>query len=196
MRPGSNPYLTAVRAARRAAALTEDPRRTLYRARLDLVHRYAWAIPSPRAIERLRDFGPLVELGAGTGYWARLIDNAGGDVLAYDVAPGPRNQFHEPLLYYPVRPGGPEVLTEHEDRTLFLCWPPSGQHRLAMSGPALAAYPGRRLVYVGEPRHGCTGDSRFFTQLGRHWRLVSTHAIPHWPHVYDEMFVYERRSPR
>jgi hypothetical protein len=36
-----------------------------------LVKQYAWAVPDDKALNILREFSPLVEVGAGKGYWAR-----------------------------------------------------------------------------------------------------------------------------
>jgi len=49
--------------------------------------RYAWAVPCTEALTALRRLSPLVEIGAGTGYWARLLAGHGADVAAYDLAP-------------------------------------------------------------------------------------------------------------
>lgn len=63
------------------------------------VHVYAYAAPNAAALEALLAQSPLLELGAGTGYWARLLRGAGADVLALDIAPpGPAaaaaNTYH------------------------------------------------------------------------------------------------------
>ncbi|CAM9829753.1 unnamed protein product [Choristocarpus tenellus] len=46
--------------------------------------RYAWAIPDERALRIIGHFGPIVEVGCGLGYWARLLRDRGVDVTAYD----------------------------------------------------------------------------------------------------------------
>lgn len=69
------------------------------RNRRHLTKEYSWAIPSPDSIafivDRL-DGRPIVEVGAGTGYWLWLLSQHGIDVRGYDSAP-PRlgkNPFH------------------------------------------------------------------------------------------------------
>ena len=58
-----------------------------------LVHRdwlvtyFAWAIPSPAAVQfsaTLSQKHPICEIGAGNGYWAHRIHEMGGNVTAYD----------------------------------------------------------------------------------------------------------------
>jgi hypothetical protein len=45
--------------------------------RRKLVAAYAWAIPSHLALEALSRYSPLIELGAGTGYWAFCVRQIG-----------------------------------------------------------------------------------------------------------------------
>ena len=54
----------------------------------ELVKKYAWAVPTEASIEAIAALGPIVEVGAGTGYWAWLLRQVGATVEAYDVAPG------------------------------------------------------------------------------------------------------------
>ena len=47
----------------------------------------AFAVPSERALDLLASYAPLVEMGAGTGYWARLLQLRGVQVAAFDSVP-------------------------------------------------------------------------------------------------------------
>jgi hypothetical protein len=98
----------------------------LHDVRRAAASRYAWAIPNDRALDALAALSPIVEIGAGTGYWAALLASRGADVVAYDIdLPGPGNHWHqESYLYFPVQVGGVEMAAKHPDRTLFICWPP------------------------------------------------------------------------
>jgi hypothetical protein len=44
-------------------------------------------VPNEAALTTLAALGPLVEMGAGTGYWARLLKMRGAQVLPMDVHP-------------------------------------------------------------------------------------------------------------
>jgi hypothetical protein len=65
----------------------------------DLVAEYAWAIPCPNSLrwilDRLNGQG-IIEMGAGTGYWAALLTLGGADVVAFDEYPPDQseNWFH------------------------------------------------------------------------------------------------------
>src|ERR1700674_2056565 len=51
------------------------------------VRRYAFAIPTEQALATIARYAPIVELGAGTGYWAFLLRRRGVNCVAYDLAP-------------------------------------------------------------------------------------------------------------
>jgi hypothetical protein len=151
---------------------------------------YAYAIPAPQTIEWIADFCdglPIVELGAGRGYWAAQLAHAGMTVDGYDSEPpdtATNASFPEVVgqadVWHPVAD-----LAEFATRArpaeyvLFLCWPPGWGD--TMSSDALTAFEeagGERLVYIGEPRGGKTGDDAFFDSLSARWRLES--ADPHF----------------
>mmetsp|Transcript_7858 Transcript_7858/g.19988 ORF Transcript_7858/g.19988 Transcript_7858/m.19988 type:complete len:164 (-) Transcript_7858:188-679(-) len=81
--------------------------------------KYAWAIPDQRAIRIIANFSPLVEIGAGKGYWAMLLRQAGADVLALDItgssrkkgaAPGKKGLQGQWSEVRKVRPAVPYVI--------------------------------------------------------------------------------------
>jgi len=83
---------------------------------------FAWAVPNDAALQALLALGPLVELGAGTGYWAWLLSRMGSDIVAYDVANSHEGQGYR-FRHQLVRDGGIEVLKDCGKRALLLCWP-------------------------------------------------------------------------
>lgn len=156
-------------------------------ARGRLVDQYAWAIPNDEAIELLVSVGPIVEIGAGKGYWASLVRQAGGDIVAYDI----RVRVDS---YTGIEEGGPEYAGAHHDRTLLLCWPP---YDTDMAYDALYSYleaGGRRVVYVGEGRGGCTANDGFYDLLAQRTRWVDEIEIPTWCGIRDSLTVWERRE--
>jgi hypothetical protein len=147
---------------------------------------YAYAIPSPETITWIAEFcadAPIVELGAGRGYWAAQISNAGLEVRAYDIEPPDRTAN----VSFPVNGNQNRVwhlvgdLNEFAARfdlmsncVLLLCWPPGWQDKMASE--ALNAFEnagGEQLIYIGEPKGGKTGDDAFFDTLSARWMLDS-----------------------
>ena len=160
-----------------------------HEARWELARKYAWAIPNESALSAIARLSPIVEIGAGTGYWASLLAARGADIVAYDERPGFNGwRDHEP--YHPIAIGGPEVLAAHRDRTLFLCWPPMTD----MAARCLEHYTGDRLVYIGESDGGCNGDEAFFGALDREWDEIGTVDIPRWWAIRDTLVIYGRRA--
>ncbi|MFG1850815.1 hypothetical protein ACGFJT_03160 [Actinomadura geliboluensis] len=146
---------------------------------------YAYAIPSPQSIDWVARFCsdlPIVELGAGRGYWAAQLTHSGLTVEAYDSNPPDKGVNAS----FPGAAGQADVwhpvgdLTEYAtrarlaDHVLFLCWPPGWGD--TMSSEALTLFEdagGERLIYIGEPRGGKTGNDAFFDALSARWRLES-----------------------
>jgi hypothetical protein len=164
--------------------------------RRELAASYAWAIPDQPALAELVALGPLVEAGAGTGYWAALIGARGGDVVAYDVAPpgGPAPNAHHPgrHTWTDVRPGDSvTAVREHPDRTLFLCWPPYDDEA---GYQAIRAYRGFVVAYVGDAR--ATGTPRLHRELALNWTPDSTIGLPTWPGVADRLVIFRRNPVR
>lgn len=166
-----------------------------YLLRKRCVAQYAWAIPSQRAIEAIADYGPVVEMGAGTGYWSWLLRQSGVDVVAYDLHPARRgaeaNGWHpDTPRWTKIQKGRPDELVHHADRTLFLCWPP---YATDMATRSVAFYDGETVAYVGEGEGGCTGNDDFHEVLERDWKQNDSIDIPHWEGVHDRLTIWRRQ---
>jgi len=185
-----NPYLEEFESTSPAWRVPPEMRKLSferYQLRQELVAKYAWAIPSQEAVELLVRHSPLVEMGAGTGYWAWLVRQAGGDVLAFDRYPPPdrRNRWHAGRQpWTEVKPGGARLLAKHPDRTLFLCWPPEDE---PMGIDSVRAYRGDTVIFAGEP----TSAGEVVRELDR-WDLTETLDIPRWEGIHDRLFVLRR----
>ena len=81
-----------------------------------------YAILNTPTVEFLKAYTPIVEAGAGTGYWAWELQKAGIDVVPTD--PSPEIRFPEATPWTKVLPlAGPQAAATHPDRNLLLCWP-------------------------------------------------------------------------
>jgi hypothetical protein len=164
--------------------------------RKELVRKYSWAIPNDEALKKIANCGPLIEIGAGTGYWASLLrHDFNVDILAFDKHPPHylrrENKFHrETSSWIEILEGGPEMVAKHSGRTLFLCWPPYSN---PMAADCLKHYRGKRLVYVGEDDGGCTGDWEFHRIIESEFVRVDCVYIPQWFGIHDQMMIYKRK---
>lgn len=140
---------------------------------------YAWSIPTPEVIEALAALSPITEIGAGTGYWARLLSDAGATIEATDLNPPGSNRrdlagtdlveiWHSCSKgYYPVvEMDAVTAAAGAGDRTLMISWPEWGERWSADAVRAYAEAGGQRVIYIGERSDGCCGTPEFFALLG------------------------------
>lgn len=116
---------------------------------------YAFAIPTERALRAIATHSPhgVVELGAGTGYWASLLRDLGVPIVAFDIAPpmSPDNRwFHSSTAWFEVQRGDESAIEPYGDRTLLLVWPTRDQTWPADALDRFHAAGGRTVIYVGE----------------------------------------------
>ncbi|MFC5662699.1 class I SAM-dependent methyltransferase [Kitasatospora misakiensis] len=164
--------------------------------RQELSRVYSWALASRTALDWLTDCldgRGLLEVGAGSGYWAWLLRARGVDVLATDAeARTERNGFTDRFQYTEVRPGrAAEDAAAHPDRVLALLWPP---HRDPMAADTLRAYRGPSVLYLGDRPGGLCADPDFFTELTTHWRPLSRCPLTlRWLGNHDTATYFVRR---
>ena len=146
-----------------------------------LVQRFSWALPSDDALDAIARYAPIVEMGAGGGYWAHLMRQRGIDVLAYDRERPHDDNYFARHLWTRIDPGTPRVLAAHADRSLFLCWPPNKSPMATNCLKALGRHapdPRRRVAPVdrqprlSRPRRGGlrTGGEGLAPPVGGHVR--------------------------
>jgi hypothetical protein len=119
--------------------------------RFPLCARYSWAIPSPGDIAWLGRHlvgQSVVEIGAGSGYWAWQLTQGGITVDAFDPRPpGENNWYNTHKLYHPVLDGDHTVAARYEERALMISWP---GYETGWAAEALSLFKGDTLVYIGE----------------------------------------------
>jgi hypothetical protein len=213
---GENPYLDLVQVlagGQRLAGRFSVPGGLasvldLAARRRELAALFAWAIPEAGALAVLAGHAPVIECGAGTGYWAALLRALGADVVACDLgAPGSAaaragagaagNGYHDTghRPWTGVRAAGAvAAVRANPGRTLFLCWPPYDED--GASYAALRAYDGDVFAYAGGGSDGSTGTVRFHRELALNWHPVEQVLLPNWPGLRDRLVVYRRNPVR
>ena len=111
---------------------------------------YSFATPTPQALDLLASLGDIVEVGAGTGYWAAALRARGVDVLAFDIAPMiERRQVAATSSAADAKAmpaGGSKKCSPNEYHGSALAWTTGARHYV----PA-----GLRLLYVFASRVQC-----------------------------------------
>jgi hypothetical protein len=159
-----------------------------YEKRAVIVEKYAWAIPNDKAITALAKLSPIVEIGAGKGYWARLIVQAGGDIVCYD-----NHSRGYKSDWFNVQTGSPRAVLKHTDRNLFLCWPEYGTRQASHAARLFLRSTAQYLIYVGEGPGGCTGNAFFHKLMEIHFDFVEVIEIPQWYGINDFMYIYKKK---
>jgi hypothetical protein len=166
---------------------------------------YSWAVPSNKVLIKITNFiepcESLLSVCCGNGLWEFLIKtcmdsknittNPGnvnptdrlGTVIATDHAKSKYAYMEIDIL------DAREAVQKYRTECLFICWPPYNE---AIATLCLKEFTGSKLIYIGEPKGGCTADDDFFTELSK-WQLVEIVNIPSWPYSIDRLFLYKRK---
>lgn len=152
--------------------------------RLDLARRYSYVLPEPHLLRAIATYTPLVEIGAGTGYWAHMLTKLGADVVAYDRAPLSGgdlvNRYHLPTKeWHQVKEGTEAAAAYHSDRALFVCWPPL----FSSLWSVLDFYTGDTVIYLGDGGQRTARLASLERDFREVRRLAATamDAAPGWP---------------
>jgi len=161
-----------------------------------LIARYSQAVPTKAVIERLAALGPIVEVGSGRGYWARLLQDVGGDVIATDsVKPETNTDYGGLTPWTDVQQAtATDAVTAHPERVIFSCWPPrSGYMEDVLD---IATQKTLALVTDGKNSIAEAGGliDPLYDRLERSWTLNEDDniAIPRWPCRFDRLMIWRR----
>ncbi len=170
--------------------------RDLWEARIAYVQTYAWALCDEQAIALAAQYGPILEVGSGTGWWAALLQMAGVDIIATDVLSDDESSNHRKAITWTdiAQMSSREAVNRYRGRTLMLVWPDDSYNQMATA--ALRAYEGDTVIYVGEGSGGCCAGDGFFKELNddRLWKMVASHSLAQWDGIHDHMTVWARVS--
>ena len=167
----------------------------IFSKRHELVTKYSWAVPWHGALEVIAAHAPILEIGAGTGYWVYLLRQMGVDVLAYDAEPPFEKEnvntwHHGGQIWTAVFKAGSFAAGCDPTRALFLCWPPYDN---SMAMDCLNRYQGNVIIYIGE-NGGCTGTEEFQKALDERFDMVARADIPQYEGIHDFLMLYYRKG--
>lgn len=151
---------------------------------------WGYSIPCKEAVEALCSLGPLVEIGAGTGYWSALLCAAGADVIATDAAAAGEQQYgftvgrHCETEHLTAQ----QAVLRHPDRTVFCSWPTQGG-KWALAA-AWSMRPGQKLALISGSRTGTPGLSRY---LRTRFDTIGVVDTPHFPLLDDRLTIHRKR---
>ncbi len=171
----------------------------------EMKKRYACAIPTQETLEAIAEYNPIVERGAGGGYWAWCLEQLGVTIEAYDIfssayaAISPYCEMARTWTPISDSRFTPKIFIEDWEKfSLMLCCPTTRNNMAYIILEKYLEIGGQQLIYIGEPAGGHDADEYFFRLLhgyGKHppeMTLVTEIPLPHWPGSNDSLFVYRK----
>jgi len=152
---------------------------------MSLIQRYSWIPPTEEILQLIVETSqPLIEMGAGRGYWAHLISKR-AKIVCYD-------KYRQHDTFYPVAKGGPECLADlPESSSLLICCP---QYRSDMLLESLQYFGGNTFHYVGEIDFKLNFPETLEKEITDNWELVLQRHVPGWPNTYNVYLKYVRKT--
>jgi hypothetical protein len=154
------------------------------------LRRITYGVPCLEAIKFIaaRARAGVVEVGAGSGLWSRLLQNVGVPTVATD--PGGLEQWEFPTRFCRIKnmEGAEAIRTYPLD--VLMVWP---YFRDDWPVTALReVLPGRRVFYVGEGQGGCCLSEAGWDALRDDFKLIDRCGVPQWDGLHDELTAWER----
>lgn len=153
--------------------------------------RYMWALPNMRALRVISKYSPIVEVGAGSGLWAKLLQNMGCDLITTNTKEKRYCvDFVREKFTRIEQLSTTGAVKRYPDRNVLMIWPPlRGNMAYRVAKNMTSEY----LIYIGESAGGSCANARFFETLDEKFKLVKTIDIPQWPNIHDSLFIYRRK---
>ena len=164
-------------------------------ARTNFIQQFSFAVPCSEVLDSLASLEPILEVGAGTGFWAHLMRMRGIDVWATDGEDeSTRNTHSQVVAGFGIneRLDGQVAVESYPGLNVFMCWPPywtdwPERTLLAMErGMYLAVICDRAGVAGSAQFHGIL-ETQFEEQV--HLRVHQ----PNWPRIWDSFSVWRKK---
>jgi hypothetical protein len=161
------------------------------------IAKFGFAILDRKAIELLRGYAPLLEVGAGSGYWSYELKKAGVDVVATDPGTGKYAFTEDGKKGYTKWKPWTEIeeldanaaIAKYPKRNLLTVWP---DYQELWSAAMLGEFKGQYVCYVGEGDGGCTASDEFHAILKAEYTDVADQHIPQFNHIHDRLTIYKK----
>jgi len=127
----------------------------------------------------------IIELGAGTGYLAKIFEEVGLSVKAYDINPSCDhfNDYHGKTQPFTTVQTGTHSNVLHksipQSTALLLCYPPPNCTMAYDSAKRFMKVGGNCLIHVGEWK-GMTGSKQFEELLVKDFKCIYRAPCPTW----------------
>lgn len=152
---------------------------------------YSFALPSRETLQAITEHTTrIVEVGAGSGFWASQLAMAGADVVATDIyEPG---EYAVRTPWHPVeRLDAVEATRQHPDRDVLMVWPPQGADWPLEIARNLA--PGRLIIFIGEATEYMSASAGFYDLVGSDaFEEVAAERPARFPGINDRLLIFRK----
>jgi hypothetical protein len=159
------------------------------------IREYGFAIPCKDIFDQMLELGPMVDIGAGSGYLTSLARLAGVDIIGTDIQGG-INKYRFTVARWDqaqVKMAGKTAVRHYRDRSVFCSWPTYDHTWFRQALRAMRI--GQRLLVILED--ACSNDDGFDYLSGcfEQEKLIN---IPAWNGLNDRCLLYvkKRQVPR
>jgi hypothetical protein len=145
----------------------------------------SFAIPNATAIAEIKKFvatDKVLEVGAGLGFWAKLLRLIDIDVLSTDIE-------EQPISYIPIEKiDGVEAVKKYKDRNvLMMIWPEYKE----WPNEVLQNFTGNKFIYIGNFSE-CASE-KFYERCENEWNIVTTVETARWVDFNGDVYLYKKK---
>jgi hypothetical protein len=174
-----------------------------------LCNLYGYAAITPAMVKEMKSIlqrigaKNIIEMGSGTGYLGKVLEQKGVSIDCYDLVPPQSggNEYHgntPPFL--DVKRGScknlSSIVSHHENIKncgLLICYPPPMTSMAKDTLDSFLKYGGKSLIHIGEFK-GLTGSSSFMNKLRTEFKLCFQHKCLSWGTDASTLTIWRRHE--
>ena len=160
-----------------------------YHRRNIVKEKYTYAIPYLEILETIKCYAPILEIGAGSGFWGALLRKTNCEIIATTIG----DQSYKFIDKFPNKftkieyIAGIDAVKKYPNKIVLWIWPGIEE----WTEETLENINGR-LIYIGEGHGGHTGTDKFHDILEKKFNIVQIKNMLQWEEYQDNAYVYER----
>lgn len=162
------------------------------------VKQFSWSIPCIEAINFFKSHvnsSILFDLMAGTGFWAKILNNEGIKTVAIDIDPSSDNKFGNNARFYPVKRHDAVTVSEkirkiNKPVNVLLSWIPNRSNigEIVCKNLPISS----RIFLMGEGFGGYCGSDEMFEYLNNNFSEIASCNLPNFPGIHDYLSCWEK----